>query len=94
MNTAPPEAGLRSKRLSEPGVFGFRSDENGNIGVGVFPEREEIRICRLRLRGVALQCMSAAKPERASAPMDSSQQFRMVEDFLEFGCGFTASMGG
>ena len=23
-------------------VFGFGSDENGNIGVGIFPEREEI----------------------------------------------------
>jgi hypothetical protein len=35
-------------------VLGFRSDENGNVRVRVFPKREEILIGRLGLGSVAL----------------------------------------
>ena len=35
-------------------VFGFRCDEDGNVRVGVFPQREEILIRRLGFGGVAL----------------------------------------
>jgi hypothetical protein len=41
--------------LLELGVFRFRGDEDGDIGVGVFPQREEVLICRSCFGGVALQ---------------------------------------
>ena len=31
-------------KLLQLGVFGFGGDENGNVGVGVFPQRKEILI--------------------------------------------------
>jgi hypothetical protein len=37
------------ERLFQLRVFRFRSDEDGNVGVGVFPEREEILIGRAGL---------------------------------------------
>jgi hypothetical protein len=33
-----------SFELIQLGVLRFRGDENGNVGVGVFPQREEILI--------------------------------------------------
>ena len=36
-------------------VLAFRGDEDGNVGIGVFSEREEILIGRLGFGGVALQ---------------------------------------
>jgi hypothetical protein len=41
--------------LLQLGVLGFRSDEDGNFGVGVFPEREEILIRASGFGGVTLQ---------------------------------------
>ena len=38
-------------------VFRFRSDENRNVRVRVFPKREEILIGCLHFGGVALQCV-------------------------------------
>jgi hypothetical protein len=41
-------------------VFGLGLLEDGNVGIGVFPEREEILIGGAGFRGVALQCIGAA----------------------------------
>jgi hypothetical protein len=38
-------------------VLSFRRDENGDIGVPIFPEREEILIRSASFRGVALYCV-------------------------------------
>jgi hypothetical protein len=46
--------------LAHLGVFHFGSDEDRNVRVGVFPEREEILIGRLAFGGVALQCAGSA----------------------------------
>ena len=37
--------------LLQPGVFFFRLPEHREVGIGVFPEREEILVRRLRLAG-------------------------------------------
>jgi hypothetical protein len=44
-------------------VFRLGRDEDGNVGVGVFPQREEILISRLGLGGVALHGVGAAETE-------------------------------
>jgi hypothetical protein len=41
-------------KLFQLGVLRFGSDEDGDVRVGVFPERQEIVIGRLGLGGVAL----------------------------------------
>jgi hypothetical protein len=33
---------LNDGKLLQLGVFGFSGDEDGNVGVGIFPQREEI----------------------------------------------------
>jgi len=42
-----------TKNLLQLRVLRFRSDENRNVGVGIFPKREEILIGRLDSGGVA-----------------------------------------
>src|SRR5208282_1493941 len=44
-------------------VLRFRGDENGDVGVGIFPQRKKILICRLCFGGVALQCIGAGEAE-------------------------------
>ena len=43
--------------------LGFRGDEDGDVGVGVFPQRQEILICGAGFGCVALQDASACKAE-------------------------------
>jgi hypothetical protein len=44
-----------SSELMERCVFRLSSDKNGNVGVGVFPEGEEILIGGAGLGGIVLQ---------------------------------------
>jgi hypothetical protein len=39
-----PEGHVNGCRLFQVRVFGFCSDEDGDVGVGIFPKREEILI--------------------------------------------------
>lgn len=62
--------------------FGFLED--GDIGVGVFPERLEILICRLGVGGVALHDIGPTELEmRQCADGFVEHNPAMVEDFLE-----------
>jgi hypothetical protein len=68
------------------GVFGFCGYEDGDIGVGVFPECEEIVVGGTSLRCVALKGIGAGKTEvregsRFTRPYNPS----MVENFLKLG---------
>jgi hypothetical protein len=49
--------------LSQLRVFRLGSDENRNVRVGVFPEREEILIGRLGFGGITLQDVGAGETE-------------------------------
>jgi hypothetical protein len=33
------------QKLLQLRVFRFRSDEDGNVGVGIFPQNEEVLVC-------------------------------------------------
>ena len=59
-----PSNGLPERPTSlQLGVLRFRGDEDGDVGVGVFPQREEILIRGSGFGGVALQGVSAGEAE-------------------------------
>ena len=74
-------------------VLCFRSDENRNVRVGIFPKRQEILIGRLGLGGVALHRVRSAELEMGECtdrrvPDNSA----MVEDSLELYGGLITSV--
>ena len=74
-------------------VLRFRSDENRNVSVGVFPKREEILIGGLGLGGIALHGVSAGEAEMCEcADGCVENNSTMVENFLEFDGSFAALM--
>ena len=50
-------------QLLEPRVFGFGLFQDGDVGIGVFPKREEILICTPDLRAVTLRSIGTAQLE-------------------------------
>ena len=76
-------------------VLRFRSDEDRNVRICVFPQREEILIRRFGLGGVALHGIGSADLEmRESADGLVYHNSKMVEDFLELGCRLAALKPG
>ena len=72
---------------------GFLQD--GDVGIGVFPEGEEILIRGAGLGGVALQGIGAGKLEMSqSADWIILDNSAMGENFLEFNGGFASLMRG
>jgi hypothetical protein len=70
-------------------VLRFRSDEDGYVRVCVFPEREEILICRLGFGGVTLQGISACETEMGECSGEMvADNSAMVKDFLELDGSF------
>ena len=61
----------RCAQLLQLGVFGFCGDEDGNVGVGVFPEREEVLIGGARLGCIAGESVGAG--QSTSSPYSLSQ---------------------
>jgi hypothetical protein len=76
-------------------VFGFGLLEDEDVGVGVFPEREEILISRLGLRAVALHGIGSADLKMGECS-DGFVDYNsaMVENFLELGDDFAALVRG
>jgi hypothetical protein len=76
-------------------VLSFSLLQDGDVGVGVFPEREEILVRRLGLGRVALHNIGSADLEMGEYS-DGLVDYNsaMVEDFLELGGGFAALMRG
>ncbi len=58
-----PASQFSRARLFQLCVFGLGGDEDGNVKVTVFPEREEILIGRLGSCGIALQGIGPANLE-------------------------------
>lgn len=76
-------------------VLQLSSDENGDVGVSVFPEREEILIGGLGFRHVAFHRVGSADLQmRECADGFVNYDPAMLQDFLEFGGGFAALMRG
>src|SRR6202049_5088479 len=93
-----PASGCQPSSGRQFRVFRFRSDEDGDAGVGVFPEREEILVagpgfgaCGVSigtLDGLRLKRVGAGEAEVGErAGRAIPQEAAMVEDFLEFGGG-------
>src|ERR1700680_977809 len=98
-------SGCRSSSGRQFGVFGFGGDEDGDAGVGVFPEREEIVVGGAgfgargfsigTLHGLSLKRVGAGEAEmRERADGLVVYSARPAEDFLELGRGFPALMRG
>src|SRR5437016_5591189 len=71
----------------------FCSDEDRNVGVGIFPESKEILIRGAALGSVALHRIGASQlkvGQRTNGFVEHNSA--MVEDFLKLGCCFVAAM--
>src|ERR1700730_8920863 len=85
--------GTRSKRsgcaeapLLQPGVLRLRLHQNRNVGVGVFPEREEILVGSLRLDLVCRQSESSAQLQvRQCTDGIRAHDATMIEKLLKLG---------
>src|ERR1700684_372399 len=67
------------------GIFSFSLLKNRNIGVGIFPEREEILIGRAGAAGVACFCSRSRQAEmRQRAGPTVPYNPAMIEQLLEF----------
>jgi hypothetical protein len=76
-------------------ILHLRLLQDGDVRFSVFPEREEILIGLLGFGGVALHRIGSADLEmRECADRVVEHNSAMAEDFLEFGGGFAALMGG
>src|SRR5215469_7612052 len=75
------------KLLLQLRVLGLGLLQDGDFGIGVFPESKKILIGGLRLRGVAIDGIRAAKLKMRQRPehivgYDSA----VINDVLKFGC--------
>jgi len=83
-----PES-LANRRLLQLCVLRFGLPQDGDVGVGVFPEREEILVCQLTLGGVARTDAGAAQLQsRHRTHGIADRQTLVIKDFLKFGRGF------
>jgi hypothetical protein len=79
------------KALLQLGVFRFGLFQDGNFGVGVFPEGEEVLVCGLSFGGVAGEGIGTGQAQvRQCADWLVQDDAWMVENFLELGCGCAA----
>jgi len=84
-----------ANNLLQSRIFRLCLLENRDFEVGVFPECEEVLIRGFCLGGVALHRVGTTELE-VSQGSDRlvHNDLSMVDDFREFGCGFTAPMRG
>ena len=87
------EAGVRELKLLQLGVFRLRLQQNWSVGVRVFPEREELLVGRLGLDLVSRQNERSAQLQvRQCADGIAEHDSSVVDNFLEFPCGFRPLM--
>src|ERR1700740_846404 len=76
-------------------VLSFRSDKHGDVGIRIFPKRQEIIVSGSGFGRVALQNVCAGKAEMGEcADGFVEHNSAMVEDLLELGGGFAPLMRG
>jgi hypothetical protein len=74
------------RRLLQFRVLHFRSNENGNVRVGVFPEPEKILVSLLGLGDFALHGIGTGKAKMGEGTQRVAiHRATMVQVFLEFG---------
>src|SRR6266849_7877105 len=73
-------------------LLGFLQD--GDVGIGVFPESEKILVCGAGLTDVGLHRVSTSEAEVGECPQREVQHnTAMIEEFLELGSGCRAVVG-
>src|ERR1700680_362025 len=98
------DSGCRPSPGRQFRVFRLRSDEDGDAGVGIFPEREEIVVggAGFGACGVSIGTLQRLRLKRVGAGEAEMRQCAdgfvaynaaMVEDFLELGRGAAALVG-
>src|SRR6516164_291999 len=77
----------RPKLLLQLRVLGLGLLQDGDFGIGVFPKSEKILIGGLRLRGVAIDGICAAKLKmRQRSKHIVRYDSPVINDVLKFGC--------
>jgi hypothetical protein len=85
----------RIRKLSQLRVLGLGFFKDGNIGVGLPPEREEVLIGNSCFGSVALQGVGATKLKMGKCTDGCIHNHTaMVEYFLKLGGGFSTLMRG
>ncbi len=75
----------------ELGVFGFGREQDGDVGVGVFPEGEEILVGGAGFGVVSLEGIGTGQVELGHGVETADDvEPAMIENFLEFHGGFRA----
>jgi hypothetical protein len=75
-------------------VLGFGFLQDGDVGIGVFPEGEEVLIGGTALGSVALESVGTGETEMRECPQREIQDdTAMIEEFLELGSGCGAVVG-
>src|SRR4029077_4761171 len=79
------------RSLLQLGVFGLRFFEDGNIGVGVLPEDEEILVGSLGFGGITGHLIRARQAEMGQGGSKKiPQDAAMIEHFLKLGSRLAA----
>jgi hypothetical protein len=85
----------RNAELLQLGVFRPGLFQDGDGGIGVFPQREEILVGRLCLVLISRQDECSAQLQvRQSTCWITNNDAAMIGDFLEFRSGFGAPVRG
>ena len=71
-------------------VLGFGLLVDGNVGIGIFPEGEQVLICSFCSRSVALYDISTGELQVSQcAERIVSEDDAVIKDFLKLGGGLT-----
>src|SRR5262249_40862119 len=81
----PAASGALDRRVFRPGF-----DEYRDVGIGVLPQRQEPLIGRLRSHWVAVERGAARHAEVREQVIRSEVCSLVLNDLLEFSCGFRA----
>src|SRR5215469_2674952 len=71
------------------GVLGLGLLQDGDVGVGILPQGEEIIVGGTGFRSIALQRIGAGEPEMGERAQRAIHDSRaVINEFAEFGAGF------
>ncbi len=90
MEQPQPTDTCRINPLLQLRVLRFGLLEDRDVGIGVFPEGEEVLVGGAGLGCVALQSVSAGEAEMGKSADGIQPNAATVGDFLELACGLAA----
>ena len=79
---------IGEKRLLQFRVLRLGFFQDGNVGVGVFPESEEVLVCGARFRGITLQCVGTRQAKAGQGSKRRvAHETTVCNEFTELGGG-------